>query len=1261
MKKLHLAIGAALALSVTSVTIGAVHEADSALRTLPATVQGVDYRSTLASEPEGVTFAPQGDLVPARNASTFSFDDIQFWAGEGSNRAALVVQWNCDGEETALVFGYRWDGRASGSTLVRAIAEAHPRFYAMLQYTNVSSDLDPNGGYTINGLGWDADDDGDIYIVDSSNGNIYTTETGYFDNNSGSYNYDNMVAGDKDDFWQAGWYIGYWSYWIGTSPTSLSYSSVGASGREITDGSWDFWNYAVNMVAPSMKDLEAAPNTTPAGAKTEFVNEGLCYSLVNYAKSTVSVSAPFEGQAAYSGEITIPSTFVDNDTTYTVVGVGAQAFAGSEVTKVTLPTSVATLADEAFKGSKLAEINVTDAVTKLGKEVFAGCPLKEIYVPASITAIPDGAYSGAVITSFTVPSHVTSIGASAFANCEALETVELHNQVATIGASAFAGCDKITSVTVPHLYPPVITDDVFSETAYAEATLQVPMDVDALYKEATGWKNFATVKTIGVEVPEGTIFSSGSGTYKVLPTAEGEEPQVKVSYAKPDGTANLANIKTANTEFYTGDVVIPAEVSFQGKTYKVTSLSDSCFLYAPATSITLPDAITEIPKYGFYHASIESVKLPANLTTIGNRAFDYCQKLTSVELPAGVTSLPQYLFNYCTSLKSVTSASPIQSMDYYAFYSCTALETIPELAEGMTKIPQAAFGSCSSLTSVKLPSTITEIGGSAFQNCKSLVIDFPENVTSLGTQVFGGCTSLTSMTINDKLTEIPANTFNGCTSLTEINIPANIKTIGNYALANTGITEFELPETVTKLGTFGFYNCSKLTKVVIPSTISTVPGNTFNGCTVLTDVQFKNPNVTTIDTYAFNGCKALTSVKFGVTEEPAEESGDDDDSLDEAKTSAEAPAYGITIPSTVTTIGTYAFQNCSSLTFNPEMPAKLTSIGTYAFDGCSLLTELELPEGFKTFGTYCFRNTALKELVIPSTVTTVANYLCNGTTSLHLYFLSETPASVSANTFAYATGKYVAITVPSGTAAAYYAKSTYYKTASAAEPGLDVTFGEASVNDGDGLIVVTSDHDVAYADDSHPTRFTDANASFLENAKVTLRVTPVVEEEVVDDPEPTPDPEAGEDDGDDDDVADISAQADEADETDDNSSEVEATLSNGKLSAEFEADPDVKVYTGTWVYNLGTTTTESEPFRIEVSSSAIASITETADVAGVAYADGILTITGHEGDNVAIITIDGRVVKTARCASAREQVALDLPAATYVVVIGNQALKIAIK
>ena len=100
-----------------------------AANTAPRTVQGIPYVPRdnsgieLMSDDWGDFPVPDGD---------FTFDMITNWTGEGENEAALVIQWNDDREKNALVFGYRWDGMATGADMIRAVVANNPRLYGLI-------------------------------------------------------------------------------------------------------------------------------------------------------------------------------------------------------------------------------------------------------------------------------------------------------------------------------------------------------------------------------------------------------------------------------------------------------------------------------------------------------------------------------------------------------------------------------------------------------------------------------------------------------------------------------------------------------------------------------------------------------------------------------------------------------------------------------------------------------------------------------------------------------------------------------------------------------------------------------------------------------------------------------------------------------------------------------------------------------------------------------------------------------------------------
>ncbi len=223
--------------------------------------------------------ARSGGTVPmaAAPASNFTMDDIEYWIGEGSNSVLFAVQWNDPRETTATVWGYKFDGEKYGVDAVRDIAAADPAFYAMIQYTG-------SLGYTICGLGYDRDGDGEIALRNKQTGEIlYPTEPGIFVNSNG-YDYDNYTALDEDDFWGAGWYESYWSYWTADGGGAFSYSQLGASSRKLSDGSWDGWNFSLGMQNHSFKPFAPAPAPGYTSGDFFFRTDGTGMTLLDYRK-----------------------------------------------------------------------------------------------------------------------------------------------------------------------------------------------------------------------------------------------------------------------------------------------------------------------------------------------------------------------------------------------------------------------------------------------------------------------------------------------------------------------------------------------------------------------------------------------------------------------------------------------------------------------------------------------------------------------------------------------------------------------------------------------------------------------------------------------------------------------------------------------------------------------------------------------------------------------------------------------------------------
>ena len=350
----------------------------------------------------------------------------------------------------------------------------------------------------------------------------------------------------------------------------------------------------------------------------------------------------------------------------------------------------------------------------------------------------------------------------------------------------------------------------------------------------------------------------------------------------------------------------------------------------------------------------------------------------SVTIANGVTSIGNYAFSKCSNLTSIEIPSSVTSIGDSAFWECSSLTSI-EIPSSVTSIGDSAFKGCSNLTSIEIPSSVTSIGNGAFSSCSSLTsIEIPSSVTSIGDSAFKGCSNLTSIEIPSSVTSIGNGAFSSCSSLTSIEIPSSVTSIGDRAFRGCGsLTSIEIPSSVTSIGNSAFENCSSLTSINVEEnnqSYCSEDGVLFNkDKTELikypskkADKQYVIPSsVTSIGDYAFESCSSLTSIE---------------------------------IPSSVTSIGNYAFESCSSLT-SIEIPSSVTTIGNSAFNGCSSLTSIEIPNSVTSIGSNAFYNCrSLTSIEIPSSVTSIGNSAFYGCTKLTTINYHGTPEQFSAIT-----------------------------------------------------------------------------------------------------------------------------------------------------------------------------------------------------------------------------------------------------------------------
>ena len=336
-----------------------------------------------------------------------------------------------------------------------------------------------------------------------------------------------------------------------------------------------------------------------------------------------------------------------------------------------------------------------------------------------------------------------------------------------------------------------------------------------------------------------------------------------LKYTVIEGTNNVSVEKGSTAP--TGALTILETVTYpetDGTKYTVAGIGNRAFMNCSGiTSVSVPETVTTIGNESFRGCSnLTTINIPNLVTYIDGGAFNGCYKLSTITLSENLEYIGGWAFYGCSSLTNITIPNSVTKIGATAFYGCSALTSIT-IPEGVTNIGKDVFNGCSSLMSVTIPNSVTSIGDNAFYGCKKLTtVTIPNSVTSIGDYAFRNCSGLTSVTIPNSVTSIGSYTFYGCSGLTSVTIPNSVTSIGGYAFYGcSGLTTVTIPNSVTSIGGSAFSGCKKLTTVTIPNSVTSIGDNAFRNCSGLTSVTIPN-SVTSISSGAFSGCSGLTSV-----------------------------------------------------------------------------------------------------------------------------------------------------------------------------------------------------------------------------------------------------------------------------------------------------------------------------------------------------------------------------------------------------------------
>lgn len=442
-----------------------------------------------------------------------------------------------------------------------------------------------------------------------------------------------------------------------------------------------------------------------------------------------------------------------------------------------------------------------------------------------------------------------------------------------------------------------------------------------------------------------------------------------------------SSVEVAANSQYSGNIVIPSTVDYNGKTYNVVRIGYRAFAETyHLESITIPLSVTSIGDYAFSGSLITAIDIPSSVVRIGDYVFNKCKNLTSITIPSSVRVIGEGVFCECQCLTRIVVDSG--NTIYDSRNNCNAV-----VETGTNTI---VHGCCRTI----IPNSVTAIGDYAFIGCQGLrSIEIPSSVINIGSMAFRDCTALTSVTIGcsepiaigyytfsnrtnatlyvpvgskaayeaadywkefKEIIEFSPNIIfaddnvkaicvqnwdtNGDDELSEAEA-ASVSNIGTIFQNNTSITSFEELKYFTglkSLDLYAFSDCKALESISIPVSITQIGTSAFDGCNNLKKAEFASIEHLCCISFGYSISNPTGYAKHLYI------NGQEVSNLiiPEGITRIGRETFlcceylnTITIPYSVTEIGEYAFQQCIGLT-TVTIPNSVTSIGETAFEGC---------------------------------------------------------------------------------------------------------------------------------------------------------------------------------------------------------------------------------------------------------------------------------------------------------------------------------------
>ena len=431
---------------------------------------------------------------------------------------------------------------------------------------------------------------------------------------------------------------------------------------------------------------------------------------------------------------------------------------------------------------------------EIGEYMFGLCNnLKNIEIPSSVQSIRSYAFFGcSSLEALQLPYGITCIEDAVFDNCFNLKDIEIPESVTTINGAAFVNCRSLTSITIP--------DNV---TSIGISAFNGCSNLKSLYLPAN-------IKTIGDAAFNGCGSLTRINAKMKDPVAIGEDTFTGLDYDKcellvPEGSAEAYRQAAVWSNFNHITDITVVVTDNAGLLQYMIEKNDKNY----KNNITRLKVIGPIGIYDIqYIREMAGCWLEeSGKKTDGNLQYLDLQEAKLVGSDIGI--------NVYTNGSNQGETNTIE---------CTA--KIEPDGNDFSNL----FRKVSKLNTVIMPEYLTTTGSGTFMDSPLSSITLPQNLTYIDDNAFNGCGGLRDISIPSGVTSIGDGAFEGCW-LQHICLHDGLKSIGNYAFANSALKEINIPNSVEYIGENCFYHCGGVEEAVISSDqITEIPNEAFADC-----------------------------------------------------------------------------------------------------------------------------------------------------------------------------------------------------------------------------------------------------------------------------------------------------------------------------------------------------------------------------------------------------------------------------------------------